>query len=190
MATYYISDLHLCHEKMLEPRGFKTLEEMHSRIVEGWNSVVKFGDTVIVAGDVCMLGSDPQKWAENYVICRDVFKRLRVGRWLLVGGNHDHGDMRQSLYRLYFDKIYGAFSPQSDVLVTHIPIHPAQLERWEFNIHGHTHTNFVQREREVDTGTGPMWINENDPNYWNVSCEALNYVPHTLAQLEKKYLSQ
>lgn len=183
MGTFYISDLHLCHDNILkfEPRirPFQTIEEMHEVLLQRWNEEVEDGDLVIVAGDVCLLGSDRSKLEE----ADRVLSALR-GTKVLVAGNHDHGDMRQALYRKHFDKIMGAWQPNHvNGVVTHVPVHPSCLElRWEFNIHGHTHHHSVMREPSVNK-EGVGWIfgpPEKDPRYLNVSCEAVDYRPREL----------
>ena len=56
MSTYFISDLHLGHRKILEyspARGGKTIDEHDEWLVSQWNSVVRNKkDLVWVLGDI------------------------------------------------------------------------------------------------------------------------------------------
>jgi calcineurin-like phosphoesterase family protein len=84
VRKFYIADLHLMHERMLElqPRKFSNIEEHDETIVQRWNSVVRDGDIVKILGDVFMgLGpnSDRALW---------LFSRLK-GKKHLITGNHD-----------------------------------------------------------------------------------------------------
>ena len=53
---YYISDLHLFHNRILEKfnRPFSSVEEMHEMIINNWKNKVKADDTVYILGDVGM----------------------------------------------------------------------------------------------------------------------------------------
>ena len=59
---YYISDLHLFHEKAIEfdNRPFNDIQEMHEVIKSRWNSKVNNGDTVYMLGDVAMRGTQEE----------------------------------------------------------------------------------------------------------------------------------
>ena len=52
------------------------------------------------------------------------------------------------------------------MMLTHIPIHPGQLNRFDANIHGHIH------DRKID-----------DKRYVNVSVEQINYTPISLDEV-------
>src|SRR3546814_14754806 len=62
-------------------------------------------------------------------------------RKVLVKGNHDTDKL--SYYSQYFDDIK-AYVVKKGFIMSHIPIHPGSLSRWELNIHGHLHSNKVQ----------------------------------------------
>lgn len=53
---YYISDLHLFHNRILEKfnRPFSSVEEMHEVIINNWKNKVKDDDTVYILGDIGM----------------------------------------------------------------------------------------------------------------------------------------
>lgn len=157
--VYFISDLHIGHERVLEfealLRPFADLSEMHEHMVDKWNSTVRTKDTVWVLGDVLFKRSN----ADN----EKVLSRLN-GTKRLVMGNHD--TYPTDFYLKYFNKVYGAVK-YKDAILTHIPVHSQQLEsRYKYNIHGHLHGDHVQDER-----------------YMNVSCEVINFTPRTYDEL-------
>ncbi len=85
--NYYISDLHFfCRSqidnggKNFDGRPFKTLEEMHERILTRWNEKITNGDNVYILGDIAMRGKNDQLIA--------LIAQLK-GRKVLIQGNHD-----------------------------------------------------------------------------------------------------
>lgn len=165
---FVISDYHLGHEKMLtfmhgekRLRDFSSLEEMHQRIIDGWNSVVRDQDTVYVLGDVVI----------NKKKGFHVLHALR-GRKILVGGNHDLEDAKD--YLKVFADVRGVVVFPHKAVLTHVPVHSDSLMRpsWPKNFHGHTHGNLV-RDR----------FGKPDKRYVNVCCEQLDYIPRTIDEL-------
>ena len=85
--NYYISDLHFfCRSQIdnggrnYDGRPFKTLEEMHKRILTRWNEKITNGDNVYILGDIAMRGKNDQLIA--------LIAQLK-GRKVLIQGNHD-----------------------------------------------------------------------------------------------------
>lgn len=150
--TFFIADTHFGHKNILRfdtikaYRDFATIEEHDEEIVRRWNGVVSKGDTVWHLGDFA--------FSSKAVA---IAGRLN-GHKRLVLGNHDHYPSAE--YLKYFHKLYGAATLKDDVLLTHIPVHPAQLERFKFNIHGHLHAHCLP-----------------DTRYINVSCEQISLTP-------------
>jgi calcineurin-like phosphoesterase family protein len=158
---YIISDLHLGHVRLAEKRGFASIEEHDAVIITNWNSVVDKKDTVWVLGDVVFGGSS------NLTILNTL-----KGYKKLVMGNHDRYPSTE--YLKYFSNLYGAVKLDNYIL-THIPVHTSQKERYLGNIHGHLH----------DTRIDLKHCKPDLPDTWytNVSCEALNYTPVLLNSL-------
>lgn len=86
MNTFFTSDLHYFHERVLElcPNrlswGCNTIEEMNELLISRYNSIVTNNDIVYFLGDVVM-----GKKAENIPA---IIPRLN-GKKFLVPGNHD-----------------------------------------------------------------------------------------------------
>lgn len=151
---FLISDLHLYHTRLLEPRGFDSIEEMNEFIVSQWNSVVRTKDTVWVLGDVIL---DSKNIFED----AKILDRLRGDKKLILG-NHDCSANKMLVWDKHFSSVmsYKQFGKTNKILLSHIPVAEQQFHRFALNIHGHLHT------QEID-----------DTRYMNVSCELLNYIP-------------
>lgn len=168
--TWVIADPHFGHFGVCKftdsdgapLRPWDNPADMDSQLIKNWNSVVGDSDRVYLLGDVAMnkkgfLGAVP----------------YLKGRICLVKGNHD--EEKLSFYSQYFDDIR-AYVCKKGFILTHIPIHPGSLSRWQVNIHGHTHSN------KVMDGKVP------DPRYVCVSVEQTNYFPVDLQILIDKHV--
>lgn len=161
MNTYFISDLHLGHEKITtflnddgeRVRPFDNANHVHEYMIEKWNKKVKPNEHVYILGDVVIPRS-----------ALPVLDKLH-GKKRLVLGNHDPYKVQD--YLKHAERIYGVRVLDGAVL-THVPIHPGSLNdrTWRFNIHGHLHHRVVN----LPDGTP-------DLRYLNVSCEQLDYTP-------------
>lgn len=159
---YFISDLHLGHKNIMNfgQRNHADLDEMHIALMEAWNNKVrKMSDIVWVLGDVAM-DMQSLKWL-------DMFN----GTKRLVLGNHDTFDY--GTYYRHFDKVYHFHKGYKGMVLTHIPIHPNELDyrRWKWNIHGHIHD--------------PHKNNLGD-RYVNVNADIIGYAPMSLEELRER----
>jgi calcineurin-like phosphoesterase family protein len=157
METFFISDTHFGHKNIIkfdgtkDYRPFATIEEHDAELIRRWNSVVGKRDNVFHLGDFCFSRKNIEIAAQLNGVKR------------LVLGNHDMYPARD--YLKYFKRLSGAIEWHKCIL-THIPVHIDQLNRYEFNIHGHLHHNKI-----------------NDIRYVNVACEHTNLTPVTLDDL-------
>jgi Predicted phosphoesterase or phosphohydrolase len=164
-TTFLISDTHFGHRNVLnfekedgtKLRNFSSTEEMDETLITNWNSVVRKEDKIYHLGDVVF---------RNPTYLDQVFSRLN-GIKVLVKGNHDIYKLYQ--YSKWFKDIRGSHILDRYIL-THIPIHPESLSRWEGNIHGHLHHQTL-----------------DDPRYYNVSVERINYTPIALEEIKDFY---
>ena len=165
MKNYWVaSDHHLGHvgvTKFLNADGTKLRpwddpDEMDEEIIKRHNELVTPNDRVYFLGDVVINRR-----------CLPTIARLN-GKKVLIKGNHDI--FRLEEYMQYFEDIRAyKVMPKERIIMSHIPVHPSQLERWSGNIHGHLHGN-----------------NLDDPRYINVSMEQIDYRPVLLVELVKK----
>ena len=157
--VFFIGDLHLGHEGILQfgQRNFSSIGEHDAHLLQQWNSVVKKQkDIVWVMGDVAM-NIEALKLLSSF-----------NGDKRLILGNHDRFDL--GVYQKYFSWV-GAFQKRyHGMVMTHIPVHPCEMEyrNWKWNIHGHCH-----REEK-----GP-----NDPRYINVCADSVDLTPISLSQV-------
>lgn len=161
IKTWFTSDTHFGHKNILayekEYRPFDTLNEMHQRLIDNWNSVVNKKDNIYHLGDFCF-GSKNIEIAD----------RLN-GRKILIMGNHDIYPAEE--YLKYFHRVYGALFYKG-CLLTHIPVHPDH-SRALINIHGHLHSKVTVRDDK-----------SNDALYVNVSVEQTNLTPITFEEVQ------
>ena len=168
--TWVVADPHFSHWgvcKFMAKNGVDKLrpwtdpDEMNSVLIKNWNDTVDDKDRVYLLGDVAMNKKDFMK-AVPYL----------KGRIVLVKGNHDQEKL--SFYTPWFDDIR-AYVVKKGIIMSHIPIHPGSLSRWQFNIHGHLHDGFVR-----DANGNP------DPRYICVSMEHTDYRPLDLQTILDK----
>lgn len=159
---FVIADTHFGHKKVIqfesEKRPFDTIEQHDEELVRLWNLTVNKNDTVWHLGDV-LFGRE----SFNILSRLNGFKKL-------VMGNHDRYPSR--LYLEHFNHICGAAEVKGCIL-THIPVHEDQFDRYKFNIHGHLHSNKLDDPRYIcvsveHTGLKPVLlddlINDNPGN--------------------------
>ena len=152
--VYLISDPHFGHENMAKHRGFSCAEEQDELIVTNWNKTVNKRDTVWVLGDLTMEKS-------NY----EILSRLN-GTINVVLGNHDLPQHTGELMK-YDNKVGGAVKYKG-CLLTHVPVHESEVDRFRKVIHGHVHSKSIDHTK-----------------YVNVCCEEVNYTPVLFEDLLK-----
>lgn len=167
MSTiFFTSDTHFSHKNFLSfqdeggklIRPFASVDEMNELMIERWNSVVRDGDKVYHLGDVTF------DYGDDFCL---LMSRLRGSKRLILG-NHDiiKGTKlisffkKVSLWRLFKDENF---------VCSHIPLHPDQMRKVDFNVHGHIH------ERTMP-----------DARYLNVCVEQTNYTPVSMEELKDK----
>jgi calcineurin-like phosphoesterase family protein len=146
---------------------------MNKTIIRNINNTVGKNDILFLLGDISMRPEGNQ-WL-GYLECRT---RIALG-------NHDTNDARR------FDSfgitdVHMGFEVKINNqrgIMTHIPIHPACLTRWSFNIHGHLHYHRI--ERYVQPESAGHYQDGYDPRYHCVSVEQINYTPVLLESLIK-----
>ena len=163
--TFLIGDTHFGHGNILtfkrsngSPlREFDNIYEHDETLIQNWNKVVSTEDKVYHLGDLGF---------KSFTQLELILKRLN-GTKILIKGNHDNHELSQ--YAQYFKDIRGSWTLDKFVL-SHIPIHPDSLYRWKACIHGHLHANSL-----------------DDPQYYNVSAECINYTPIDFEVIRKHY---
>ena len=184
MANYYIADLHLCHEKVIQMdhRPFANLAEMHHAILDNWNGVVKPEDTVYILGDFC--------WAHEEEWMRIVPQFL--GRKVLIPGNHDLKQYNPPVKRCFREIC--AYKELADtgrhVILSHyaIPFHKAAYNPDCFMLFGHVHNtrenSFLNQLRD-EIRASCTEDGHAKGNFINVGCMMpwMDYTPRTLDEI-------
>lgn len=164
-TTWVVADPHFGHGLLavghdpitgVKLRPFDGVDAMNAALIERWNAVVKPADRVYVLGDVAI----NRRYIALLSQCH--------GRKVLCFGNHDIFKTRD--YLPHFDRLcsYKVLDSRQAIL-SHIPLHPSNIERFGFNIHGHLHKQVVR----LPDGTP-------DPRYCNVCVEHWDYAPVAL----------
>lgn len=191
--TFFTSDLHLGHKKILEysNRPFKDLDEMHESLIHRFNSVVPTDGITYFLGDVGMgKGS----------IIKDIISQMN-GTKVLILGNHDRGI--NACYMDGFDVVtYGMRLVIFNELVTlsHCPLFGIKREdtseyphyiNWhgesrqnydrygwtnegQFHLHGHVHSIPSRPEKSM----------RSLGRQYDVGIDANNYTPVSTSQIE------
>lgn len=179
-GTFFTADSHLNHLNVirLSCRPFQDLREMHEKLIENWNRVVKPCDQVWHLGDVGMGPLDQ---------FRPLLKRLN-GHKHLIAGNHDEvwpghreAHRQQRAWLEVFDTVQPFARKKivgQRVMLSHFPFYGqgdhTAVERYPdyrfpdtgaWLLHGHVHTEWAQRGRQINVGVDvrnytPMSINE------------------------------
>jgi calcineurin-like phosphoesterase family protein len=93
---------------------------------------------------------------------------------LIANWNHDAPELLT-----LFDKAHGVLVKSVmgyHCVFTHIPIHPQEMY-WDFNIHGHLHSNVVRKYANYPVHGKH---GESDPRYICVSAEHMAFRPQPL----------
>lgn len=160
--TWVYSDPHFYHQNICtftnydgsKVRPWDDANVMNEDMVQWYNEMVNDEDRVYILGDVAF---SPAK-------IKEIVPRLK-GRKVLVPGNHEPPKMRK--YFDVFDDVRG-YVVKKGFIMSHIPIHPQSLSRWQLNIHGHLHNNTVK---------GDAHSSNEDSRYYCACVERTNFRP-------------
>ena len=169
--NFYIADLHLGHENImrLSRRPFNTLTQMHSAIINNWNSRVTDSDTVYILGDIAFKAMDID----------EVLSLIRSlnGKKVLVEGNHDVKYLKNRSFRALFEEITPykkIYDNDRQVILSHYPF--AEWDgffRGSYHCYGHIHNNINE--------TSDFMLTR--PNAFNVGVDVIGFSPATLDEL-------
>lgn len=182
--TWLYSDPHFYHHNIVKfttwdgrkLRPWDDAIQMTEELIQWYNELVGDSDRVYILGDVAFSATN----------MRNAVSRLK-GRKVLVKGNHDPNKHRE-MYNELFDDVR-ACVVKKGFIMTHIPIHPQSLSRWELNIHGHLHVNQITTN-PVGFKVDGLGIEHPldpipDPRYRNVCVEQTNWRPILLDDVLK-----
>ena len=151
----FIADLHFGHQNMAKRRGFDSVEAHDEYVIQEWNKVVDKRDVTYILGDITMEKKEPYR----------LLDRLNGVKHVVLG-NHDR--RQDTLWLMNHVESAAGIIQYKGFFLTHCPIHPKELTYRDVqgNIHGHVHENII-----------------DEPGYYCVSCEVVNYQPKTINEL-------
>lgn len=162
------SDLHLGHKNICKYRTTFSSEEEHSNILfDNLASSVGKRDTLYLLGDVAFT----PEWLKRV-------SEIRCHHKKLICGNHDRDFHTMAFLVEHFDSVDCLMSKRN-CWFSHAPIHPQEIRRRLFNIHGHLHHNLVT----LPDGSP-------DLRYINVCPEHHNWMPVTFDKVTEWQKSQ
>lgn len=161
--VFFIADLHLGHGNII---NFKqddgiTPERPFSTLEEMEETLISNWNSVVTPADkVYCLGDVAIKRKSLSLLNR--FN----GTKSLIRGNHDIFKIEE--YLMYFKNVHTQIE-KAGFICTHIPIHPESVKRYGVNVHGHLHRHSL-----------------NDPKYFCVSADRINFTPIEYTELTAK----
>jgi calcineurin-like phosphoesterase family protein len=168
----FIGCLHLGHTNIAKHRGWNSAEEQDNFLIQEWNKVVNKRDLTYIVGDITMEKS------------LDYYKLDQLnGRKIAVLGNHDrHQDINHLLNHVH--GVAGAVDYKG-CIVTHVPIHPNEVQFYRANIHAHIHhVNILEEvivsDSYLDEGHKPA---PTLHKYINVDAHLLGYRPISIEEI-------
>jgi calcineurin-like phosphoesterase family protein len=171
--TWVYSDPHWGHANICKfvnydgtkVRPWDDVREMNEALITRYNEVVNDEDRVYILGDVAFTPANMKEFVSQL-----------KGRKVLVPGNHEPPKMRK--YFDLFDDVRG-YVVKKGFIMSHIPIHPGSLGRWELNIHGHLHNNTVKENPKHPNGP-------DDLRYYCACVERTDFRPKLLDDILKE----
>lgn len=156
---------------MAKHRGFNDSFYHDDYLIKEWNKVVHKKDLTYILGDVTM---------ENH---KFYYKLDQLnGRKIVVLGNHDEPRDIQMLLQ-YVESVAGMIDYKGCVL-THCPIHPAEISFCKLNIHAHIHENKLKEIEYMSKYGDPGEKIENTLHkYKCVDAKLIDFKPKTLEEL-------
>lgn len=167
---FFTSDLHFCHNQpfIYKDRGFSSIEEHDTAIINNWNKIVSPKDTVYVLGDLML--NDDKQGIKN-------INQLQGNLFILLG-NHDT-DTRRGLYDIYLHNLISvSYAMRAKIngysfWLSHYPtdtsnMNEKNLKQMTLDLHGHTHSKEIF---------------QSSPYQYNVALDAHNMCPVSIEQV-------
>lgn len=168
METYYTSDWHLGHHKLIVEYGkrpFSTTEQMDRAIIDNMKARLRKGDRLYILGDVSFL-----PMAKAAPLLREL-KRDTQAEFYLVPGNHDPDDLldlrdydgERGSPRFWKDvsPLMEVRDNRRKVILCHYPMktwnksHRPAEKGGAYHLYGHEHGGVQGTTRCMDVGVDP-----------------------------------
>lgn len=140
MAEFTTADSHFDHNNIIKWRPFDSVDEMHTVLIDNWNSIVGKRDVVYILGDFAF---------KNHVKWLSCLK----GKKVLIRGNHDHMSVEAyNQFKAVYD-VYELKYNKQKIFMSHYP-----HRSWNGSVHGrlhlygHCHGRLPEDRIAFDTG--------------------------------------
>ena len=148
MTTWFTSDLHFRHKKIVEytKRGQETTQENHdSWLIDLWNSQVKAGELVWHTGDFC--------FSRDVDEIEDILRKLN-GVKHFIKGNHDDRKILTELKKRNAISWWGDYKEiklgKQTAVLFHFPMAIWHKQHYgSIHLHGHSHGSYVQESGKI-----------------------------------------
>lgn len=162
--VWLIGDTHFDHKGIHEKfrTEFSSLEDHNETIHQNILQGKSKRDNLWLLGDI-IIGPEALWRIKEY---SDRFNQV-----VICLGNHDHKTLIPYCKDLPNVQFYG-ITKRWGFWLSHAPIHPQELYRAN-SVHGHTHSK-----------------NVDNPHYFSVSCENVNYKPVTIQNIKEIFASR
>lgn len=141
MKIWLTSDLHLGHTNIIKYNGrpYRTVDEMDSKIINNFNTLISPDDLVYCMGDFSFC--NPLKYTE----------RLN-GKWHLIKGNHDYKQRMDGAFVWVRDVFY-LKSKDVEVFMSHYAHRVWPKSHYGcYHAYGHSHGGLPGIGRSMDVG--------------------------------------
>ena len=176
MKTFLTSDLHLFDEDIAKWRGFTDIKSYHETLMINWDKLVDRNDNVYILGDLSK---------SQDVQAVDFLNAWFNGYKILVPGNHDSMKLLNEFQKYHKHEVL--FYPTLETkmndskyyyILSHIPLHPNEMDFYHANIHGHIHAPIPEMCYWPKEYPHPSDPNENGhAYYYNVNVEFQGFKP-------------
>lgn len=177
MKTYFTSDLHFSHKRIVEftNRGKETSQEDHDEwLTELWNNTVKSQDKVFHLGDF--------SFGTTYEQVALQVSKLK-GQKFFIKGNHDRSKFLEQLKE---DRLIQDWYEYKEIKLLdnsaclfHFPIaswHKQNYGSW--HLHGHSHGNFTEGKGKIlDVGIDSAYNITGKHEFFSEE-DVMNYMQH------------
>jgi calcineurin-like phosphoesterase family protein len=157
---YFTSDTHVGHHNIIKycNRPFFSVDEMNSKLIANWNSIVSKDDIVYHLGDFGF-GSHEKMLP--------IFNSLN-GIKHLIKGNHDSGAIKRLSWESIHTNLIISINGKK-VYLSHHPNDEVGNVEFDLYFHGHTHNGLLPTKTKIDVGV-----------------DAWNFLPTTFFQIDEK----
>lgn len=143
MTWFFTADQHIDHPFCAKLRGFSTTYQHDKAILNGYRSVVRGGDVVVLLGDVF--------WSK--ISAAKHWSKL-AGNKILVKGNHDYWVKHLKIpFRRIYNKTLKIDGVKQHIVCCHYPLLSWNRKTYgALHLHGHCHGTRLPDWHRLDVG--------------------------------------